>query len=102
MCRVRVGPRWLDTTLPCSPPPLSRQATMRSSAALLVLLLHGSGALQLRTSKRASARARGKKRTATDAMGAINTARTRRGVETTSLSTVSRYCQGLTHRRDCL
>ena len=35
---------------------------MRSSAALLVLLLHGSGALQLRTSKRASARARGKKR----------------------------------------
>jgi len=44
---------------------------------------------------------RGKKRTATDAMGAINTARTRRGVETTSLSTVSRYCQGLTHRRDC-
>ena len=43
---------------------------------------------------------RGKKRKATDALVETNRARMRRGVELISLSAVSHYCVGLTHRRD--
>ena len=42
---------------------------------------------------------RGKKQTAAHALAEINIARARRGVQPTSASTVSRYCQGKTHRR---
>ena len=46
--------------LPSPPQRLSMVPSVR--VALLLLVLHGSGALQLRTGKRASARARGRKR----------------------------------------
>ena len=43
---------------------------------------------------------RAQKRQASDALAVINTARKRHGVLATTLSTVSRYCKGDTHRRD--